>query len=324
MTATSPFDVTLSLSERQLAQSQFADWLTHLRAERRLAPTTLDAYHGDVSAFLTFLGTLDEDLAATLAALRPATLRRFLALRVDAGAGARTRARNLAAIRSYLTFLEMRGLAQAAPARAVRTPKLPERLPRPVAMEAAVKMARGQADDLEAEPWIVARNGAVFALMYGAGLRISEALGLTLANAPSADGQTKSLRVIGKGGKTRIVPVLPVIGEACAAYQRLLPFALDRDDLFFRGARGGPLDQRIVRRVTEAARGRLGLPSTATPHALRHAFATHLLAAGGDLRTIQDLLGHASLSTTQIYTRVESSALLDSYRAAHPRARVEE
>jgi integrase/recombinase XerC len=267
---------------------------------------------------------VSDDLMVALASLRPATIRRFLARRVEAGASARTRARNLAAIRSYLTFLEREGLAEAAPARAVKTPKLPDRLPRPVDADAAIQMARGKADDLEAEPWIVARNAAVFALMYGTGLRVSEALSITKADAPSAALNTRSLRITGKGGKTRIVPVLPMIGEACDAYARMVPYSLEADEAFFRGARGGPLDQRIVRRVTEAARGRLGLPSTATPHALRHAFATHLLAAGGDLRTIQDLLGHASLSTTQVYTRVDSAALLASYAQAHPRARVQE
>jgi integrase/recombinase XerC len=304
--------------------SRFADWQMHLRSERRLAEATLHAYATDVRAFLTFVDDVSDDLMAALATLRPATIRRFLARRVEAGAGARTRARNLAALRSYLTFLEREGLAEAAPARAVKTPKLPDRLPRPIDADAALRMARGQADDLEAEPWIVARNAAVFALMYGAGLRVSEALSITKGEAPSATQQSQSLRITGKGGKTRIVPVLPMIGEACDAYARMVPYSLDADEAFFRGARGGPLDQRIVRRVTEAARGRLGLPSTATPHALRHAFATHLLAAGGDLRTIQDLLGHASLSTTQVYTRVDSSALLASYAQAHPRARVQE
>lgn len=304
--------------------SRFTDWLAFLRAERRLASATLDAYRSDVGSFLAFMvdsaRSAGTDLMAALAALRPVTLRRFLALRVEQGASARTRARNLAAIRSYLTFLEAEGLAQAAPARAVKTPKLPDRLPRPVDAHAALQMARGQADDLEAEPWIVARNAAVFALMYGAGLRVSEALGITKHDAPTAG--TRSLRIRGKGGKTRIVPVLPALGAACDSYAALVPFGLTADEPFFRGARGGPLDQRIVRRVTEMARGRLGLPSTATPHALRHAFATHLLAAGGDLRTIQDLLGHASLSTTQVYTRVDSAALMATYRQAHPRARV--
>ncbi|MEO0385268.1 MAG: tyrosine recombinase XerC [Pseudomonadota bacterium] len=304
--------------------SRFADWQTHLRAERRLADATLQAYATDVHAFLAFLTGISDDVMVALEGLRPATIRRFLARRVEDGASARTRARNLAAIRSYLTFLEREGLAEAAPARAVKTPKLPDRLPRPVDATAALQMARGQADDLEAEPWIVARNAAVFALMYGAGLRVSEALSITKGEAPSAAQESRSLRITGKGGKTRIVPILPVIGQVCDAYARLVPYTLDAEERFFRGARGGALDQRIVRRVTETARGRLGLPSTATPHALRHAFATHLLAAGGDLRTIQDLLGHASLSTTQVYTRVDGAALLASYRQAHPRARVEE
>lgn len=302
--------------------SRFLDWQTHLRAERRLADATLQAYRTDVAGFLAFLARSGNDVMVALASLKPATIRRFLAQRVEEGASARTRARNLAAIRSYLAFLEREGLAQAAPARAIKTPKLPDRLPRPIDADAALQMARGQADDFEAEPWIIARNGAVFSLMYGAGLRVSEALSITASTAPTEG--SKSLRITGKGGKTRIVPVLPALGAACNAYKALVPFALEPDEPFFRGARGGALDQRIVRRVTQVARGRLGLPATATPHALRHAFATHLLAGGGDLRTIQDLLGHASLSTTQVYTRVDSSALLASYRQAHPRARVEE
>lgn len=304
------------------AAGHFLAWQSHLRAERRLAEATLAAYSTDVTGFLAFLQEQSGDVMQALSTLRPATLRRFLAQRVEQGASARTRARNLAAIRSFLTFLEREGLAQAAPARAVKTPKLPDRLPRPVDADAALQMARGQADDFEAEPWIIARNAAVFSLMYGAGLRVSEALSITARDAPSAGA--KSLRITGKGGKTRIVPVLPAISEACDAYKRLVPYALEPDEPFFRGFRGGPLDQRIVRRVTQTARGRLGLPASATPHALRHAFATHLLGNGGDLRTIQDLLGHASLSTTQVYTRVDSAALLASYRQAHPRAQVQE
>ncbi len=303
-------------------ESCFADWLTHLRAERRLADATLSAYGTDVAGFIAFLQETTGDLMQALIALKPATIRRFLAQRVEQGTGARTRARNLAAIRSYLTFLERAGLAHAAPARAVKTPKQPDRLPRPVDADAALQMARGQADDLEAEPWVIARNAAVFSLMYGAGLRVSEALSITALEAPCQGAS--SLRITGKGGKTRIVPVLPAIAQACDAYRRMVPFALELEEPFFRGVRGGPLDQRIVRRVTQAARGRLGLPSSATPHALRHAFATHLLGNGGDLRTIQDLLGHASLSTTQVYTRVDSAALLASYRQAHPRAQVQE
>ncbi|MBV6657844.1 MAG: tyrosine recombinase XerC [Devosiaceae bacterium] len=304
--------------------TRFAGWISHLRAERRLSEATVNAYSTDVMGFLQHLLAGSGSPLPRLQTLKPAHIRRYLAARVEEGASARTRARNLAAIRSYLTYMEAEGLAQAAPARAVKTPKQPERLPRPVAADAALKMARGEADDLEAAPWIVARNAAVFALMYGCGLRVSEALSLTPQTAPRPETGTQSLRITGKGGKTRLVPVLPVVAEACERYRGLVPYALVGDEPFFRGARGGPLDQRIVRRVTEIARGRLGLPSSATPHALRHAFATHLLAAGGDLRTIQDLLGHASLSTTQVYTRIDADALLSRYRAAHPRARLEE
>ena len=198
----------------------------------------------------------------------------------------------------------------------MRSPKQPKSLPKPLSDVQALAVASHEAQ-LNEEPWIAARDAAVLSLLYGSGLRISEALGLTAADFPA--GAT-SLRIAGKGGKTRIVPLIPVVGEAVATYRKLCPYRPAADEPLFRGARGGPLQPAIIQRAMQALRGALGLPETATPHALRHSFATHLLAGGGDLRTIQELLGHASLSTTQVYTGVDSARLLDVYDRAHPRS----
>ena len=295
-----------------------AQWLVHLRAERRLAAKTVEAYRRDVDQFLAFqtvhLG--NPPGLADIAELRPADFRAFLAARRAGGAGSRTLARGLAGIRSLIRYLEKQGLANAAGAAAVRAPRQPKSLPKPLSVTDARRVAA--ADALDAEPWIVARDAAVLTLLYGCGLRISEALGLTRADAPGPDQE--AIRVVGKGGKARLVPVLPVVRRAIAEYLRLCPFAISDDGPLFLGARGGPLSPRIIQLVVKRLRGALGLPETATPHALRHSFATHLLAKGGDLRTIQELLGHASLSTTQVYTAVDTAHLLDAYRSAHPRA----
>ncbi|MDJ0931113.1 tyrosine recombinase XerC [Breoghania sp.] len=296
-----------------------AQWLDHLGSERRLADKTLTAYERDVSQFLSFLtlhlgGAPGPD---AIARLTPADIRAFFARRRMDGAGARTLARGLAGLRSFLSYLEKQGLANAATIRAVRAPRQPKTLPKPLtADEAARVVDPGQA--LEEEPWIAARDAAVLTLLYGCGLRISEALGLTRAEAPTHE--TRTLRIVGKGGKERIVPVLPVVGEAVEHYLEICPFAIDADGALFRGARGGPLNARMIQLAMQRLRGALGLPDTATPHALRHSFATHLLAGGGDLRTIQELLGHASLSTTQVYTGVDTERLVAIYRKAHPRA----
>jgi integrase/recombinase XerC len=294
-------------------------WLKALAHERRLSPETVEAYERDTRQFLHFLtghrggppGIPD------IADLRPADLRGFLAARRNAGAGARTLGRGLAGIRSLLRFLEKRGLVNAAGAVALRAPRQPKSLPKPLTASDArqVVAIEGQ---LAEEPWIAARNAAVLTLLYGSGLRISEALGLTGADLAS-EAETV-LRVTGKGGKTRLVPVLPVAGKAVAEYRRLCPFHIGPTDPLFRGARGGPLNPAIIQREMARLRSALNLPDTATPHALRHSFATHLLGRGGDLRTIQELLGHASLSTTQIYTGVDTARLLDIYEKAHPRA----
>lgn len=293
-------------------------WLGMLSRERRLAALTIEAYERDTRQFFQFLtghcggapGLKD------VAALRPADLRAFLAYRRKEGVGARTVSRGLAAIRSFLRHLERKGLANAAGAAALRSPKLPKSLPRPLAAGDALRVVSA-GEQLAEEPWIAARNAAVLTLLYGSGLRISEALGLTAGQFDRGEG---AIRVTGKGGKTRLVPVLPVGLRAVAEYRRLCPWHLPADGALFRGARGGPLDPSIVQREMRRLRSALNLPDSATPHALRHSFATHLLARGGDLRTIQELLGHASLSTTQVYTGVDTSRLLDIYDRAHPRA----
>ncbi len=293
-------------------------WLATLARERRLAPLTLEAYERDTRQFFQFLtGHCGGPPGVPeVADLRPADLRAFLAYRRKEGVGARTLGRGLAAIRSFLRHLERRGLANAAGAASLRSPKLPKSLPRPLAAGDAKRVVSA-GEQLAEEPWIAARNAAVLTLLYGSGLRISEALGL---KAGQLSGAETVLRITGKGGKTRLSPVLAVAVDAISEYRRLCPYHLAADGPLFRGARGGPLDPSIVQREMRKLRSALNLPDSATPHALRHSFATHLLARGGDLRTIQELLGHASLSTTQIYTGVDTSRLLDIYDKAHPRA----
>ena len=293
-------------------------WLASLAGERRLAGLTLEAYERDTRQFLQFLtGHLGgpariEDIHT----LKPADFRGFLAARRRDGVGARSLGRHLAGIRSFLRFLEKKGLVNAAGAGAVRSPKQPKSLPKPLLPDQALDVI-ATGGDLQEEAWIGARDAAVLALLYGCGLRISEALGLTPNDLP--DGTT-TLRITGKGNKTRLVPLLAIVLDAVKQYQALCPFPLAADQPLFRGARGGPLQPAIIQRQMQKLRGALGLPETATPHALRHSFATHLLSGGGDLRTIQELLGHASLSTTQVYTGVDSARLLDIYDRAHPRA----
>lgn len=292
-------------------------WLSTLAEERRLSEKTIEAYERDTRQFLAFLtGHLaGPPRLADIRTLRPADLRGFLAQRRKGGAGARTLGRGLAGLRSFLRYLERNGLANAAGAAAVRSPKQPKSLPKPLTDGDALKVVTADAQ-LAEEPWIAARNAAVLTLLYGCGLRISEALGLT---ADDFAGAPTSLRITGKGGKTRIVPLIAAANEAVGAYRKLCPYHLGQGEALFRGARGGRLHPAIIQREMQKLRAPLGLPDSATPHALRHSFATHLLAGGGDLRTIQELLGHASLSTTQVYTGVDSARLLEIYDRAHPR-----
>lgn len=294
-------------------------WIAHLRDERRFAANSVEAYERDVAAFLGFLqGHLGgEPSAHDLAHLEPRDLRAYLAYRrqgPDALAD-RSISRALAAIRSFYRYLERRHSVANARLALVRGPKLKRPLPRPVS-EGAARDLIVEANDTASQDWIGARDAALITLLYAAGLRISEALALTGADLPLPD----MLRVVGKGSKERIVPLLPAARQAVERYAALCPYALTEDAPLFRAVRGGALSPRMAQDLMQRLRGRLGLPSSATPHALRHAFATHLLANGGDLRAIQDLLGHESLSTTQTYASVEAKKILQLYRRAHPRA----
>jgi integrase/recombinase XerC len=294
-------------------------WQRHLSGERRLAGKTLEAYSRDTAQFLAFL-TLHFGHPPRLADLRDlhtTDLRAFMAARRNDGAGSRTLARGLAGIRSLVRFLEKEEGANGAALRAIRSPRQHKSLPKPLPVPSARAVVALE-NTLDEEPWIAARNTAILSLLYGSGLRISEALGLKRGEAPR--GANVALRVTGKGGKTRVVPVLPVVADAIGDYLRLCPYSPGHDGPLFLGARGERLNPRIVQRAMAKLRGALGLPPTATPHALRHSFATHLLANGGDLRAIQELLGHASLSTTQIYTEVDTARLMDAFEKAHPRA----
>ncbi|MEO3997056.1 tyrosine recombinase XerC [Mesorhizobium sp. CAU 1732] len=307
------------ISARPDLHAARTEWLGSLSRERRLSALTVEAYERDTRQFLQFLTAHGGGAPglADIADLKPIDLRAFLSHRRTGGAGPRSLGRGLAGIRSLLRFLEKRGLANSAGAAAMRAPRQPKSLPKPLtAADARRVVAAGE--QLSEEPWIAARNAAVLTLLYGSGLRISEALGLT--GEALKDASQSALRITGKGDKTRIVPVLPIVVSAAAEYRRLCPYHLADGSPFFRGARGGPLQPAIIQREMQKLRSALNLPDTATPHALRHSFATHLLAKGGDLRTIQELLGHASLSTTQVYTGVDTARLLEVYDAAHPRA----
>ncbi len=294
-------------------------WIAYLRDERRFAANSIDAYQRDVAAFLGFLqGHLGGEAgSADLAKLEPRDLRAYLAHRrqgEDALAD-RSVSRALAAIRSFYRYLERRhGLANPRLG-LVRGPKLKRPLPRPVS-EGAARALIEEAESEAREEWAGARDAALITLIYAAGLRISEALALQGRDLPLPE----TLRIAGKGGKERLVPLLSAAREAVARYAALYPYALNGDAPLFRAARGGAYSPRMAQALMANLRGRLGLPSSATPHALRHAFATHLLAAGGDLRAIQELLGHESLSTTQGYAGLEAKKILQAYARAHPRA----
>jgi integrase/recombinase XerC len=294
-----------------------ARWLDHLRALDGAAAHTITAYSADVTGFLAFLAVHRGESGglSSLANLPQGDLRAWMAEMRARGNAARSLARALSAVKSFIGWLAEREGFDASTVLSARGPKFRRKLPRPLAEDAAVAMI-DLVGDLAREDWIAARDIAVLTLLYGCGLRISEALGLTGADADLPE----MLRIRGKGGKERLVPVLPVAREAVATYARLCPHQLDRNAALFRGTRGGPLNPRLIALVMEKARAGLGLPATATPHALRHSFATHLLSAGGDLRAIQELLGHASLSTTQTYTAVDTARLMEVYAAAHPRA----
>lgn len=306
----------LTDENRHPASDLAARWSAHLEHDRRLSPHTVRAYAATAHRFIQFLGrhrgeTVDR---AALIGVAATDMRAFLAQRRAEGLGASSAARELSGARAFLTYAAQSGGDQASLPR-TRAPRRPRTLPRPAAPEEAINLAE-DARDAASEPWIGARDLAVLLLLYGAGLRVAEALSLKGGDLPIGT----TLRVTGKRSKTRVVPVVPAVRDAINAYVAGAPFAIAGDSPLFVGARGGPLNPDIVRRVVAAARRRLGLPDTLTPHALRHSFATHLLARGADLRALQELLGHASLSSTQIYTKVDAARLLDVYRDAHPRA----
>jgi integrase/recombinase XerC len=294
-----------------------SSWLTHIKALDGVAANTVTAYARDVGGFLDFIarhrGTT-EGLAA-YAVIPQTDLRAWMASERGRGVSARSLARALSAVKNFTAWLADREGADATTLLSARGPKFRRKLPRPIEETAARQLLNTIGDNAR-EDWIGARDTAVVTLLYGCGLRISEALGLTGAAHPLPD----VIRIKGKGGKERLVPVLPAARDAVAKYAALCPFDLSANDALFRGARGGPLNARLIALVMEKTRAQMGLPATATPHALRHSFATHLLAAGGDLRAIQELLGHASLSTTQAYTAVDAARLMEVYDRAHPRA----
>lgn len=289
-------------------------WLDHLRGVDGVSDHTLRAYQQDVSGFLGFL--VAHHGGDSVAALpRPSDLRAWMSQARTKGLSARSLARALSAVKGYLAWIADAQGVDASLVLSARSPKHRRKLPRPLSEDGARDMLDTVGDDARAD-WIAARDTAVLTLLYGCGLRISEALGLTGAAAALPE----MLRIIGKGDKERLVPTLPIARAAVADYVRLCPYDLARDQPLFRGARGGPLNPRLIALVMEKTRGQLGLPATATPHALRHSFATHLLSAGGDLRMIQELLGHASLATTEAYTAVDTSRLMAAYAKSHPRA----
>jgi integrase/recombinase XerC len=286
-----------------------------------MSAKTVEAYQRDAHQFLSFLADHlgDRPTLANLAALAPADVRAFMAARRTEGISSRSLMRALAGIRSFARFLERAGKGGVGALSAVRAPKIAKTLPKPLTIAAAKRIADA---DLRAgeerEPWVLARDSAVLALLYGSGLRISEALSLKHKDVP-APGAGDVIVVTGKGNKRRMVPVLMQVLQLIADYVTLCPYDLPADGPLFVGAKGGPLSPRIIQLAMQRLRGAMGLPDTATPHALRHSFATHLLVRGGDLRAIQELLGHASLSTTQIYTGIDSERLLEVYKNAHPR-----
>jgi integrase/recombinase XerC len=287
-----------------------AAWHDHLRRDRRRSVHTVRAYGATAGRLITFLqehrgGAVDKDM---LSSLTSADLRAFLARRRGDGLGNASTARELSAVRGFLAFA-------GAEAPRMRGPRIKRGVPRPISPDEAVALA----DDVEEDarlPWVGKRDWAVLMLLYGAGLRVGEAMALTGAVLPLG----AAMSVTGKRDKTRIVPLLPQVRDAIDAYVAACPWPMTRDAPLFRGVRGGPLSAALVRRAVRGARGRLGLSDRTTPHALRHSFATHLLGRGADLRALQELLGHASLSSTQIYTAVDAAHLMDVYRNAHPRA----
>lgn len=297
--------------------SCLGDWLDHQRALKGAAANTISAYRTDVLGFLHFMTqhTGDSLGLGPISRVAITDMRSWMAHERGRGVAARSLARSLSAVKSFYSWLAEREGFEPTAVLSTRSPKFHKKLPRPLAVDAA----RAMIDMVEVqarEPWVAARDVAVITLLYGCGLRISEALGLTGRDVPLP----ATLRIIGKGGKERLVPVIPAARAAVTAYLRDCPYHTEPNQPIFRGLRGGPLYPRAIQSVMAASRMQLGLPATVTPHAMRHSFATHLLNAGGDLRSIQELLGHASLSTTQAYTAVDTARLMEVYDSAHPSA----
>ena len=308
------------LERPRTGREALSAWLLYLANERRASPRTVEAYADCVGRYLLFLEQHRGEavLLADFGTLPAADVRAFLAFRRQGPRplSPRSISQALSAIRSFHSYLDRRhGMANPALA-LVRGPRIKPSAPRPVSEDQARGLITEAGTDTDSDDWEAARDAALLTLLYGCGLRISEALSLTRGELPLGP----SLRVTGKGSKTRVAPVLPAVAEAMAAYAAELPFPLAPDEPVFRARRGGPFSPRHAQALVQKLRGRLGLPASATPHALRHSFATHLLGAGADLRSIQELLGHASLSTTQRYTGVDAAGLLAAYAKAHPRA----
>jgi integrase/recombinase XerC len=307
----------MSLAISPALRDALSDWLAEERALNGAAENTIRAYAADVTGFLDFLAQYDGAPAgpSRLAGLALRDMRAWMAHERGRGLGARSLARSLSAVKGFVRWLGRRDGFEPTAVLSVRAPRFHRKLPRPLD-EPAARAVLESIGETACAPWIACRDAAVATLLYGCGLRISEALGLKGRDAPLPD----MLRIRGKGGKERLVPVLPAARDAVAAYVQACPHEIVPDGPLFLGVRGGALNPRLISGAMAGVRARLGLPATATPHALRHSFATHLLAAGGDLRAIQDLLGHASLSTTQAYTAVDTERLMEVYAAAHPKA----
>jgi integrase/recombinase XerC len=320
--ATEPANSVVLLAAAPDLCGQFQAWMQTLRFERGLSPHSLEAYARDVRQFVEFLSR-KFGAPTTISAfveVSPAVLRAFLAFRRARGVEGRSLLRAMASLRSLARYLERRGLGRASAYQAFRAPRLARSLPKPIPVEEARQITSINIRDGEArESWIIARDAAVLGLLYGAGLRIAEALSIRRKDAPV--GARETVTIVGKGRKIREAPVIAPVRAQIETYLKLCPFKLDPTGPLFVGARAAQLSPRIIQMAMERMRGALGLPESATPHALRHSFATHLLGRGGDLRTIQELLGHSSLSTTQIYTAVDGARLIEAYRNAHPRAR---
>ncbi|WP_407492240.1 tyrosine recombinase XerC [Pseudooceanicola sp. MF1-13] len=308
----------MSLIISEAARDALEQWLSGLKSLRGASDATIDAYRRDVVDYLLFMGEHlggPQGLAA-LAGVGTRDMRAWMARERASGLGARSLARKLSAVKTFYRWLAERERLDVTPVLSARAPKYQRSLPRPLAEDAARAMI-SEVGASDRRPWIQARDAAVLTVLYGCGLRISEALSLTVDQTPLAE----SLRITGKGGKERVVPVIAPARHAVDAYLAVQPHPMMPGDPLFKAIRGGPLSARTVQKSMAQARMALGLPATATPHAMRHSFATHLLSAGGDLRSIQDLLGHASLATTQVYTAVDTARLMEVYDAAHPRAK---